>query len=386
MLAKPLAYKTLKSLDKIQNGSLKITTPDGREYGFGGKNPGHEACIRINDWNTFATIALRGDIGLAESYRKGRWDTENLQSLIGLGLQNKSHLENLILGNAAFKKLSALSYLTRLNTIRGSRKNIHDHYDLGNEFYKLWLDPSMSYSSALYKADNENLLSAQHNKYDRILDRMETRAGTVLEVGCGWGGFAERALEKGDYDIKGITISTQQKNFAEKRLGSAAKIALEDYRLQQGKFDRIVSIEMFEAVGEQFWSTYFGRMHALLKSNGRAVIQTITMNEKDFPRYRKGADFIKSYIFPGGLLPSPSAFRKSSWKSGLRAENEFFFGPDYARTLEEWLKAFDAKKKEVLALGYNEEFTRLWRFYLASCAAAFRHGHINVMQVELRHA
>lgn len=385
MLAKSLAYKTLKKLDKIQSGKLKLITPDGREYGFGGKNPGHEANITINDWRTFTNIAIRGNIGLAESYRTGRWDSENLQSLIGLGLQNKNHLENFIMGNVAFRKLSALSYLSKLNTIRGSRRNIHNHYDLGNEFYKLWLDPSMSYSSALYKNSNESLLAAQHNKYDRILDCMQTDSGNILEVGCGWGGFAERALEKGDYNIKGITISTEQKNFAEKRLGGAAEIALEDYRVQQGKFDRIVSIEMFEAVGEQFWSTYFGKIRSLLKSNGRAVIQTITMNEKDFPRYRKGADFIKSYIFPGGLLPSPSAFRNSSLKSGLQAENAFFFGPHYARTLEEWLKNFDAKKKEILALGYNEEFIRLWRLYLASCAAAFNHGHINVMQVELRH-
>lgn len=290
------------------------------------------------------------------------------------------------MGDGFFRKLSALGYLLRLNTLAGSRKNIQAHYDLGNDFYKLWLDPSMTYSSAIYKTQDETLEGAQHNKYDRILDQMNVDSGSILEIGCGWGGFAERAMERGDFDIKGLTLSEEQKSYAEQRLQSKAEIALEDYRIQKGKFDNIVSIEMFEAVGEKFWPQYFNQVGALLKSGGKAVIQTITINDRDFQSYKKGGDFIRSFIFPGGLLPSPSAFRTAARASGLRPENEFYFGQDYARTLEEWLKNFDAKIEEIKSLGYDEGFIRMWRLYLAACAGAFRAGHINVMQVELSHA
>ncbi len=386
MLTRSIAQKVLKRFDGLEKGHLKILTPDGKTYDFEGQEKGHCATIRVADWKVFSSMAWRGNIGLADDYRTGAWDTDDLQSLIALGLDNKAALREYVIGHPLFRKLSALSYLKKLNTLRGSRKNIHDHYDLGNDFYKLWLDPTMSYSSALFKSGEETMPEAQHNKYDRILERMKAASGSVLEIGCGWGGFAERALQKGDFDLKGITLSTEQQQYAQQRLGGTAQIALQDYRVQSGKFDRIVSIEMFEAVGERFWPTYFNKIGSLLKTNGRAVIQSITINESDFPRYRKGADFIRSYIFPGGMLPSPSAFRASARAQGLRAENEFFFGQDYARTLEEWLLAFDSCKDEVLRLGYDEGFIRLWRLYLASCAAAFRHGQINVMQVELRHA
>ena len=244
----------------------------------------------------------------------------------------------------------------------------------------------MTYSAAIYKDQNETLEQAQHNKYDRIVDCLNQNSGSLLEVGCGWGGFAERAQDKGDFGIKGITLSEEQHDYARDRLGQKANIVLEDYRHQNGKFDNLVSIEMFEAVGERYWPTYFNKIGDLLSKNGKAVIQTITMNEHDFPRYRRGGDFIRSYIFPGGMLPSPSRFREEAEKAGLKAGNESYFGQDYATTLEHWLKDFEAKRDEVKALGFDDGFIRLWRFYLAACVAGFRTGRTDVMQVELAHA
>ena len=276
-----------------------------------------------------------------------------------------------------------LSYLLRLNSVKGSKKNIHAHYDLGNDFYKLWLDPSMTYSSGIFKNSNDTLEQSQYNKYDRILDCLGEDKGSLLEVGCGWGGFAERAQTRGDFDVRGVTLSEEQHDYARDRLGAKADIVLEDYRHQNGTFDNIVSIEMFEAVGERYWPTYFNKIGSLLSKNGKAVIQTITMNDKDFPRYRQGGDFIRSYIFPGGMLPSPSRFEREVQKAGMQTGNTFYFGQDYARTLESWLHVFDQKKDEVIALGFDEGFIRLWRFYLAACIAGFRTGRTDVMQVEL---
>ena len=219
-----------------------------------------------------------------------------------------------------------------------------------------------------------------------IIDCMETGSGRVLEIGCGWGGFAERTHARGDYAIKGITLSDEQHAYAQKRTKNYADIALEDYRHQTGRYDRIVSIEMFEAVGEKFWQTYFKKLRELMADNGKAVIQTITINDTDFARYRSGGDFIRSFIFPGGMLPSPSRFRAEAAKAGLKANNEFFFGQDYATTLQEWLTKFDSKTSDIKSLGFDEGFIRLWRFYLGACAGGFQAGHTNVMQVELAHA
>ena len=227
---------------------------------------------------------------------------------------------------------------------------------------------------------------AQQNKYNRILDHLDQNSGRLLEIGCGWGGFAQCAQGRGDYDLKGITLSKEQYDYARERLGSKANIVLEDYRHQEEKFDNIVSIEMFEAVGERYWKTYFSKINSLLKKNGRAVIQTITLDDKNFSRYRRGSDFIRSYIFPGGMLPSPSRFRQEVGRAGLRSSKEFCFGQDYARTLEHWLARFDQKRDQIKALNFDDRFIRLWRFYLASCIAGFRTGSIDVMQVELSHA
>lgn len=386
MLAQIVTDQLLRRFAQVECGRLRLVTPDGRERVFEGRRDGSVADLRLHDWSVIPALARHGDVGMADGYRDGKWDTADLLSLMNFGLENRQALRGFTMGAVLYRRLSAFSYLLRMNTLRGSRKNIHAHYDLGNDFYSLWLDPSMTYSSALYKNPAESLAQAQQNKYDRIIDVMDTPSGNVLEIGCGWGGFAARALDRGDYAVKGITLSSEQQDYARKRLGDKAQIALEDYRTQQGKYDRIVSIEMFEAVGEKFWPTYFGQVGRLLKDNGRAVIQTITINDQDFTEYRHGSDFIRSFIFPGGMLPSPTAFRQVAGKSGLAVENEFFFGKDYARTLEAWLATFDRQRSEVIALGFDEGFIRLWRMYLSACAAAFNTGHINVMHAELRHA
>lgn len=386
MLQKIITDQIFRRLDGIESGHLTVVTPDGKERGFAGKHDGETARVVLKDWSVFPNMMRKGDIGLAEDYRAGRWDTDNLVGLSTLGLVNRKALDQFVVGGKFSRTISMLSYLLRLNTLRGSRKNIHAHYDLGNDFYKLWLDPSMTYSAAIYNSGDEDLMTAQHRKYDRILDCLEADKGNILEIGCGWGGFAERALHRGDYALKGVTLSNEQHDYASERLGQKANIALEDYRHQEGKYDRIVSIEMFEAVGERFWQTYFSKVGSLLKRDGKAVIQTITMNDEDFPRYRRGGDFIRSYIFPGGMLPSPSVFKQEVQKSGLRSENEFFFGQDYARTLQEWLDNFDAMYDAVKAMGFDDGFIRLWRFYLAACIAGFKTGRTDVMQVEISHA
>ena len=388
MITRRILEKLLKSLDRLDSGTLRLVTPDGKTRVFEGKNPGESASIELRDWRVLSNMLRKGDIGFAEDYRAGNWETDNLTALTTFGMVNWTALDRFLEGRKFWRLLSMLSYLPRLNSLKGSKRNIHAHYDLGNDFYKLWLDPSMTYSSAIFKNRNETLERAQQNKYNRILDCLDQNSGRLLEIGCGWGGFAQRAGERGDYDLKGITLSEEQYDYARERLGpgAGADIALEDYRHQEGKFDNIVSIEMFEAVGERYWKTYFGKIHSLLEKKGKAVIQTITIDDKDFARYRRGGDFIRSYIFPGGMLPSPSRFRQEAERAGLRPGGEFRFGRDYARTLEHWLARFDQERDQIKALGFDDGFMRLWRFYLASCIAGFRTGCINVMQVELSHA
>jgi cyclopropane-fatty-acyl-phospholipid synthase len=388
MFYRAYADKFFKVFDRITCGNLRVTTPDGKTRAFSGPLPGAKASMHIKDWRTLTSFAAKGDIGLAEAYANGWWDTGDLCALLLFGLENESALKSILHGNSFSALTANILYALRQNTLRGSRKNIQAHYDLGNEFYKLWLDPTMTYSSALYHNDNETLDVAQNNKYDRLLDRLENRSGRLLEVGCGWGGFAERTLTRQDHDfsIKGITLSTEQQKFAKDRLGNTAEIALQDYRHQTGKYDNIVSIEMFEAVGEKFWPTYFEKLKSLLAQNGKAMIQTITIDEQHFYRYRKGGDMIRTYIFPGGMLPSPSRFVQEAAKANLNVTDQFAFGQDYAKTVLLWLQAFNQNADKIKALGYDEKFMRLWRFYLAVCYAAFKVERINVMHMELQHA
>lgn len=385
MFDRQITTRFLATLNHIQHGSITVTTPDGKTYAYQGSQAGAQAQLNIHDWRVVSVMIRHGDIGLAESYRDGWWDSADPAQLFLFGLQNQSALDAYMYGSALGRIASRIAYIFTRNTVQGSRKNIHAHYDLGNDFYKLWLDPSMTYSSAIFSNQDESLQIGQHRKYDRIIERLSS-SGRLLEIGCGWGGFAERALQKGDYGIKGLTISEAQHEFASNRLGQNAAIALEDYRHQTGLYDQIVSIEMFEAVGEEFWPTYFSKIKSLLANKGKAIVQTITIADAAFDRYRISGDAIRTFIFPGGMLPSPSRFHEEALKSGLRISDEFAFGNNYAQTLTHWLKNFDAKIKEVKSMGFDEKFIRMWRFYLTCCIAAFQHGRTDVIQWELQHA
>lgn len=384
MFDRKITNRFIAALDHIEYGAINVITPDGRSHAFSGALTGAQATLHIHDWRLMRAVAQHGDIALAEAYRDMWWDSPDPTQLFLFALQNQAVLDGYVMGNAFGRFASRVAYLFTRNTLRGSRRNIHAHYDLGNDFYALWLDPTMTYSSAIFENADESLQHAQIRKYDRMIDRLAP-AGTLLEIGCGWGGLAERALQKGDYAIKGLTISKEQHAFAAKRLGREAEIALEDYRHQQGLYDHIVSIEMFEAVGEKFWPLYFAKLKSLLAARGKIMLQSITIAENAFERYRNGGDAIRTFIFPGGMLPSPSRFQQESAKAGLRITDAFAFGQDYALTLVHWLKNFESRINEVKALGFDERFIRMWRFYLTCCIAAFNHGRTDVMQWELQH-
>jgi len=390
MFKKTTFNKFLDSLKNIEHGSIQVTSPKGEVYNFTSKNQnGIAADIHIKDYGVITNIAAKGDIGFTEDYRDGMWDTNNLQSLLLFAMQNTKSLDSYMDGTNLFKILANVIYFFKSNTINGSKRNISAHYDLGNDFYKIWLDPSMTYSSAIFYDKSQSLQNAQYNKYDRILERLGDNPSDVLEVGCGWGGFAERAVKNNDHRIKGITLSEQQHSYATDRLKGfkdSTNIVLEDYRIQEGKFDNIVSIEMFEAVGEKFWPIYFAKLASLLKDKGKAVIQTITIDDKIFDSYRKSGDLIRSFIFPGGMLPSQERFKYEVEKAGLKITDKYLFGNDYALTLEKWLNTFDEKIEEIKPLGFDEKFIKIWRMYLASCIASFSTDRTDVMQVEVQHA
>jgi len=404
MLQNQLLKSFVNVFRHIQFGSINITMPDGKTMNFSGKQNGPCVDFTINNTQAIKQFIKNGDIGLAESYRDGLWESSDLASLFLFGLKNEASLHGYFYGSFLNRALARIAYLFKANTINGSKKNIHAHYDLGNCFYKLWLDPSMTYSSAVFEpsqieafmaesyktmAEHEesagiDLTTAQHRKYDRIIENLN-QSGRLLEIGCGWGGFAERALEKNDYGIKGITISKHQHSYAMERLNGKALIASEDYRIQSGKYDNIVSIEMFEAVGEKFWPTYFNKVKSLLSEKGKAIIQTITIDEKHFENYRKSGDPIRTFIFPGGMLPSKERFIHESKKAGLSVQGDFSFGEHYALTLSKWLETFEQKLPKIKELGFDDMFIRMWRFYLTFCIASFKSGRTNVMQMQLGH-
>ena len=381
--------KFLKSLESIKYGSFEVTSPEGKKYLFEGQYKGPDAKMHIHDYDVIPNLVAKGDIGLAEDYRDGKWDSENLAAMIYVALKNQECLNSYIYGTNFYRMVAQVFNLFKSNTLRGSKRNIHSHYDLGNDFYSLWLDPTMTYSSAIFNNDNEPLSKAQQNKYDRIINMLGDNSGDILEIGCGWGGFAERAITTKGHRVKGITLSNAQHDFARNRLKDFkdnSQIVIEDYRKLNGKFDNIVSIEMFEAVGEKYWPSYFNKISSALKQKGKAVIQTITIADEHFDSYRKGGDMIRSFIFPGGMLPSTQRFEQEATKAGLKITDKFYFGKDYANTLDKWLISFDAQIDKVKKLGFDDKFIRIWRLYLASCIASFSVERTNVMQVELVHA
>lgn len=384
--AEPLARDTrlvFQLLEKLQDGMLEIRLPDGSSRLFG--NGEHGVTLNVTNEAMFSAVLAKGDIGLAEAYLDGHWDASDITGLLTLLARNRDVLKKAVYGSWRNLLAARVRHWLNGNSRAGSKRNIMAHYDLGNDFYKLWLDPSMSYSSALYRAvDGGDLESAQRAKYRRILRRLKAEpAESVLEIGCGWGGFAELAVEEG-LKVTGLTLSPAQLAWAQKRVPSA-DLRLQDYRDTKEQFDHIVSIEMFEAVGERWWPTYFKTIAKSLKPGGRAVVQSITIRDDLFAEYRKGTDFIQQYVFPGGMLPSRSAFRAAAAKQGLTVHGEYAFGEDYARTLAEWRVAFEAKWPEIAALGFDENFRRLWRMYLCYCEAGFLAGNVDVVHFELSH-
>ncbi len=379
--------KFRNALKDLRYGTLEFTAPDGDVTVAKGREPGPHAKFRIRDWSVLSLCAARGDIGLGESYIDGMWESDDIETLVSLFLMNMESFDGFSDGDLLHRMAFVIhDALLRRNSVKGSARNIQDHYDVGNDFYSLWLDPSMTYSSALYANGDEALETAQCKKYERILSKLPDAKSSILEIGCGWGGFADRATAD-DHHVTGLTISPSQHRYASARLaGRPADVLLEDYRKVRGTFDSIVSIEMFEAVGEHYWPVYFQTVAERLKRGGRAVIQTITVRDELFAGYRTRSDFIRHYVFPGGMLPSLARFAEEADKAGLKVADTFSFGHDYARTLREWSQKMIARKDEILALGHDQKFFRNWQFYLGICAAAFSVDRTDVVQVELAHA
>ena len=369
--------------EKADTGQLTINFPSSKKIEFFGDSAGPLCDMTIHDWRVMGMIAKRGDIGLGEAYHLGLWDSSDVSEFLTYCSYNLNNIKNN--GQASF--LNKLRFylhhqLVRANTLYGSKKNIVEHYDIGNDFYQSWLDPTMTYSSAIRGNSNDSLMDAQIYKYQRIINNIDIKDRNVLEIGCGWGGFAEEAANVGA-SVTGLTISDQQYDYAKKRLNGNADILMKDYRKIEGKYDRIVSIEMFEAVGEKYWKTYFDQIKRLLKKNGRAMVQTITIHDDVFPGYRKKSDYIRHHVFPGGMLPSKKVFCNKARASKLEIGDIFEFGKDYAWTLHEWKKSFIAQKNQLLANGCSVSFLRSWEFYLSICIAGFNSERTNVMQVEL---
>ncbi len=382
-------------LDRLAVGELSVVLPDGSELRGRGARPGPSAGIVLQRWRPLWRLALRGDIGLAESYRDGDWSSPDLVALLELGARNEAAWQGRSSAAAPLRWLQRLTHRARDNTRRGSRRNIAFHYDLGNRFYRPWLDGDLVYSSGLYRQGARTLEEAQAAKLERVIELLELPAADdgapaprVLEIGCGWGALA-RALARRGAAVTGLTLSTEQLAHAREQvahdgLDGRTELRLQDYRDVDGTFDRIVSIEMIEAVGERFWPTYFRTLHDRLRPGGTAVIQSITIDDAAFDGYRRGADFIQHFIFPGGMLPSPSALRREAARAGLSFEVAETFGADYATTLAEWRRRFVAAWPTIAPLGFDEPFRRLWEYYLCYCEAGFRCGRVDVGLYRLR--
>lgn len=373
--------KFLQSFTNIRNGTLTIALPTGRVLHLGGQQPGHNAQLVVKDWRFFLLAMLQEDIGFTKAYMRGWVECPDLVTFGRLMVQNMEPRSMMNRIRAIATLGIKMRYFFQRNSLAGSKKNIPAHYDLGNNFYQLWLDKNMNYSSALYKNNNEDLVAAQINKNQRILDHWDKKSGKVLEIGCGWGAFAELAVNHGDYDFHGISLSHQQLAYAQRRMGNRGHMEYRDYRHLENKYDFIASIEMFEAVGREFWQSYFDAVYHSLKDKGRAVIATIYIADRFYERYTKSSDIIRTFIFPGGFLPSPTAFGAAAKNIGLKTTDVFNYGLSYAKTLKLWLDSFDSKYKAIKTLGYQDDFIRLWRCYLAFCSASFAEERIGVMQV-----
>jgi cyclopropane-fatty-acyl-phospholipid synthase len=395
------ARSALKLLLKLRCDALTVQFPDGSMHRFGDHDPSAlHATLMLKNWHVFSAALKSGDIGFAETYIAGDWSTPSLTDLIKVFISNRAVIEDAIYGTWAGRLLFRLKHVLNRNSKTNSKKNIHAHYDLGNAFYELWLDHTKNYSAALFEkgmdhSSYDGMVVAQHAKVRRALKMTDVKAGDrVLEIGCGWGALAEKVTTEFNANVVGVTLSTEQLAYANARmarLGASDKadLRLQDYRdigvtTNDAAFDAIVSIEMVEAVGQAYWPTYFNTVHRLLKPSGKACIQSIVIDDALFDRYIGSTDFIQQYIFPGGCLPCPREFKRQAALAGFKVIDEFAFGIDYAHTLRLWRDKFLAEKQQVLALGFDERFIRIWEFYLAYCEAAFAKKNTDVVQFTLQ--
>lgn len=387
----PSAARTFLGLMAgLDTGNLRLTDPSGRVTEIRGTRPGVSATLHIRDWQAVTNMLRTAEIGLAEAYRDGLVETEDLTALLLFWLGNADALARYFYAHPIAAVWLRLKHWWRSNSRSQARRNIEAHYDLSNDFYAAWLDETMTYSSGLGVQEGPigvaQLADAQRAKYARILEKLEAKPGAhILEVGCGWGGFAEQAARQG-MRVTGITLSPAQLAFAQARmerqgLSGMVDLRLIDYRDIRGSFDHLVSIEMFEAVGERYWQTYFRALKDRLKAGGKAVVQAITIDESAFPAYRRSSDFIREYIFPGGMLAPLSRMQQDAAEAGLTMREAFGFGPDYARTLAAWRARVNAAEPAIRALGFGSPFLQLWRFYLCYCEAGFRAGRTDVYQL-----
>ena len=388
------ARATLKLLLRLKHGTLTVKLPDGSVQRFGsGESP--MASLHLLNWNVCSAALKSGDIGFAESFIAGDWTTPHLTELLRVFIINRKEVEDAIYGTWLGRLAYRVKHLLNRNTKANSQKNIHAHYDLGNAFYTLWLDGTMNYSSAIFDTPETTMEEAQHAKVRRALQMARVQPGDrVLEIGCGWGALAEKATKEFDASIVGVTLSTEQLEWAQQRMQREGVSDLADLRLQDyrdiGKttldapFDAICSIEMVEAVGREYWPEYFATVARLLKPGGHACIQSIVIADELFDRYVTSTDFIQQYIFPGGCLPCPREFRAQAKAAGFEVVDEFSFGQDYARTLQLWRDSFMAQESHVMQLGFDRRFMRIWEFYLGYCEAAFMEANTDVVQYTLR--
>ena len=384
-------------ISRIEVGALEFELPDGRVFRAQGATPGQTGRMIVHRPKMFWRMATGAELGFAESYLDGDWSTPDLQAVLDVAIENNKAVARGLPKSRWIAAFESLQHWLNRNTRRQARKNIEAHYDLGNQFYGKWLDPSMTYSAGLFEEQGESLEDAQRNKYRSICDRMGLRQGDhVLEVGCGWGGFAEYAARERGAKVTGLTISPAQLEFAQRRmqeqgLNERVELVLRDYRDERGQYDGVASIEMFEAVGEKYWPSFFETVHDRLKPGAQASLQIITIADDLFERYRNRVDFIQKYIFPGGMLPSVAALKDQTARSGLEWVDIKRFGEGYSETLRQWRTRFLDVWDEVQALpsdkaAFDERFRRMWEFYLAICAACFRAGTTDVVQLSLKRA
>jgi cyclopropane-fatty-acyl-phospholipid synthase len=371
----------------LKVGSLTIETPEGRLFLVQGQQPGPDAHVKILSWRFIRRLLSGSDVGVGESYMMGEWTSSDVTTFLELFCRNRDATADMLRGSPLFRIMIRVRHWLNRNTRTGSRRNISAHYDLGNAFYKEWLDPTMTYSSALYDGGVNDLEQAQRRKYRALAEETGINPDHhVLEIGCGWGGFAEYVAGEIGARVTALTISREQYDFACKRmqdggLNDRVTVKLQDYRDETSQYDRVASIEMFEAVGEQFWQTYFQKVAGCLKAGGRAGLQIITIQDTLFDDYRRTPDFIQRHVFPGGMLPPPGALADLGERTGLKLAAERIFGHDYARTLEEWRQRFRAAWPRISPLGFDDRFKRLWEFYFHYCEAGFRSGNIDVRQM-----